>query len=233
MAPPPPRFRQELTHEDLPWNPPIPAASLIELLREFAGEPVVLRGWVYRLRVLGKTTFLIPRDCSGQVRCVASSEALKDLRLKSEDTVEIRGRVRLDQRASDGFEVDIVEARILNRAGNTLPFTAASDIESFNLESLIVSGQAGALAAQKIEDSSSIHATVPLREAMTPRERGTPSPLDFYLSWMSRFLSLFCDDYAPSGQLYQMKRGPPVFDLGQCFRSRTRGRSGVRVVDGA
>ena len=50
-----------------------------------------------------------------------------------------------------------------------------------------MSGQAGALAAQKIEDSSSIHATVPLREAMAPRERGTPSPLDFYLSWMSPF----------------------------------------------
>jgi len=109
----------------------------IESLREFAGEPVVLRGWVYRLRVLGKTTFLILRDCSGQVQCVASSEALKDLRLKSEDTVEIRGRVRLDQRASGGFEVDIVEARLLNRAGNTLPFTAASDIESVSLESLI------------------------------------------------------------------------------------------------
>jgi hypothetical protein len=37
---------------------------------------------VYRLRVLGKTIFLILRDCSGQVQCVASSEALKDLRLK-------------------------------------------------------------------------------------------------------------------------------------------------------
>ena len=109
----------------------------IESIREFAGEPVVLRGWVYRLRVLGKTTFLILRDCSGHVQCVASSDALKDLRLKSEDTVEIRGRVRLDQRASGGFEVDIVEARILNRAGNTLPFTAASDIESVSLESLI------------------------------------------------------------------------------------------------
>ena len=58
-------------------------------------QPVLLRGWVQRLRVLGKTTFLVLKDCSGQAQCVAAPELLKNLRLKSEDTVEIEGRVRL------------------------------------------------------------------------------------------------------------------------------------------
>ena len=48
-----------------------------------------------------------------------------------------------------------------------------------------MSGQAQALVAPRIEDSSLIHTTVPLRESVTPRERRPPSPLDFYLSWMS------------------------------------------------
>ena len=118
-------------------EPNLNCRTFAQSLPEFVNHAVVLRGWVYKLRVLGKTTFLILRDCSGQVQCVAASEALKDLRLKSEDTVEIRGRVRLEERASGGFEVDITEARVLNRAGHTLPFTSSSDIESVSLESLI------------------------------------------------------------------------------------------------
>src|SRR5260370_32052658 len=48
--------------------------------RTFAGslthnleQEVLLRGWVHRLRVLARTTFVILRDCSGQVQCVAPS----------------------------------------------------------------------------------------------------------------------------------------------------------------
>ena len=33
---------------------------------------VVVRGWVSRLRVLAKTTFVIVRDCTGEVQCVAA-----------------------------------------------------------------------------------------------------------------------------------------------------------------
>ena len=100
-------------------------------------HPVLLRGWVQRLRVLGKTTFVILKDCSGQTQCVAASEVLKDLRLKSEDTVEIEGRVRLDSRAPGGFEIGIVSARVLNVADQNLPFISSSDIQSVALESLI------------------------------------------------------------------------------------------------
>jgi nondiscriminating aspartyl-tRNA synthetase len=103
----------------------------------FAEQPVLLRGWVQRLRVLGKTTFLILKDCSGQAQCVAPSQLLKEVRLKSEDTVEIQGKVRLDSRAPDGYEVEITSARVLNPAGQNMPFTSFSDIHSVGLESLI------------------------------------------------------------------------------------------------
>jgi nondiscriminating aspartyl-tRNA synthetase len=109
----------------------------IQSIPQSPEHPVLLRGWVQRLRVLGKTTFLILKDCSGQTQCVAASELLKDLRLKSEDTVEIEGRARLDSRAPSGFEVAIISARVLNRASQNLPFTSSSDIQSVALESLI------------------------------------------------------------------------------------------------
>jgi len=111
--------------------------TFIQSIPQSPEEPALLRGWVQRLRVLGKTTFLILKDCSGQTQCVAASELLKHLRLKAEDTVEIEGRVRLDSRAPGGFEVAIVSARVLNPAGQNLPFTSSSDIHSVGLETLI------------------------------------------------------------------------------------------------
>ena len=51
---------------------------------------VLLRGWVYRLRILGKTSFIVLRDCSGTAQCVAATETLQNHRLKVEDVVEIR-----------------------------------------------------------------------------------------------------------------------------------------------
>ncbi len=70
--------------------------SFVQSLSQFIEKEVLLRGWVYRLRVLAKTTFLILRDCSGEVQCVAPSELLKNLHLKLDDTVEISGWVRSD-----------------------------------------------------------------------------------------------------------------------------------------
>jgi nondiscriminating aspartyl-tRNA synthetase len=109
----------------------------IQSLPEHVSKDVLLRGWVYRLRVLGKTTFVILKDCSGEAQCVAASDAVRDLNLKTEDVIEVRGRPRLDDRAKSGCEVDILEARVLNRAQQNLPFNSASDMEQVGLETLL------------------------------------------------------------------------------------------------
>jgi len=98
---------------------------------------VLLRGWIYRLRVLGKTSFIILRDCSGEAQCVGATESIKDLRLKAEDVIEIRGIPRVDPRSNAGFEVGILGVRVLNRAAQTLPFQSADNVDSISLESLV------------------------------------------------------------------------------------------------
>jgi nondiscriminating aspartyl-tRNA synthetase len=65
----------------------------IENISEFIPGEVRLRGWVHRLRILGKTAFVILRDCSGEAQCVIASDSLKDHKLKVEDVVEILGSV--------------------------------------------------------------------------------------------------------------------------------------------
>jgi nondiscriminating aspartyl-tRNA synthetase len=111
--------------------------TFIENISGMASEDVELRGWVYRLRVLGKTAFVILRDCTGEAQCVIASESLKDLKLKVEDVVGIQGRVRAESRSKTGYEVDITGIRVLNRAGQSLPFQSAAQVESVALETLI------------------------------------------------------------------------------------------------
>jgi nondiscriminating aspartyl-tRNA synthetase len=111
--------------------------TFIQSLPEFVGQQVRLRGWVYRLRVLGKTTFIVLKDCSGEAQCVAASEAVKGLHLTVEDAIEIEGEVRPEERAKSGYEIEIHDVRVLNRAAQNLPFTSASNIESVGLEALI------------------------------------------------------------------------------------------------
>ena len=69
------------------------------------GGEATLRGWVYNKRSSGKIHFILLRDGTGVIQCVAvrsalSPEQFADLdRLTQESSIEIRGRVRKDQRA--------------------------------------------------------------------------------------------------------------------------------------
>jgi nondiscriminating aspartyl-tRNA synthetase len=106
-------------------------------LGHYIDKEILLRGWIYRLRVLAKTTFVMLHDCSGEAQCVAASEELKALQLKLEDTVEIYGHVRADARSKWGYEVDILQAKVLNRAATPLPFQASSNLTSVGQEVLL------------------------------------------------------------------------------------------------
>ncbi len=110
---------------------------LIETLGESRPEEVLLRGWIYRLRILGKTAFLILRDCTGEAQCVLASEALKTRHLRVEDVVEIRGTVRSEPRAKAGCEVAVSDIRVLNHAAPNLPFLSSHGTDSVGLETLI------------------------------------------------------------------------------------------------
>jgi nondiscriminating aspartyl-tRNA synthetase len=111
--------------------------AFVESLPDFVGKEVALRGWVCRMRVLGKTTFVVLKDCSGEVQCVAAPESIKEHHLKLEDAVEIVGQVRRDARAKSGYELDILEVRVLNRSGQNLPFNSFSNLDSVGPETLI------------------------------------------------------------------------------------------------
>jgi nondiscriminating aspartyl-tRNA synthetase len=103
-------------------------------IAEHVGESVLIRGWVYRLRTLATTTFIVVRDCTGEAQCILASSRLKEIHVKMDDTIELIGRPRRDRRAKSGCEVDVAELRVLNAASNKLPFNSSSKIASVGQE---------------------------------------------------------------------------------------------------
>src|ERR1051325_1011847 len=100
---------------------PIMQQVYINELSKHAGEEVTLRGWLYNMRSSGKLMFPQLRDGTGVVQCVVLKktvapevwEALSHL--GQESPVVVRGTVRADERAPGGFEIDVVEAEVLQR----------------------------------------------------------------------------------------------------------------------
>jgi asparaginyl-tRNA synthetase len=93
-----------------------------------AGETVEIAGWLYNLRKSGKIVFPILRDGSGMIQCVAVKtqlpedvfEALKGL--TQESSVIIRGKVRTEQRAAGGYELDVESATVLQHVSEEHPY---------------------------------------------------------------------------------------------------------------
>jgi asparaginyl-tRNA synthetase len=100
----------------------------IEDAGRHTGEPVEIAGWLYNLRKSGKIVFPLLRDGTGTMQCVAvkasldepTFEALKNL--TQESSVIVRGKVRAEERAPGGFEMDVEGAEIVQRVSEADPY---------------------------------------------------------------------------------------------------------------
>jgi asparaginyl-tRNA synthetase len=92
------------------------------------GEPVEIAGWLYNLRKSGKIIFPLVRDGSGILQGVALKssvapevfEMLKDL--TQESSLMIRGRLRAEERAPGGYEMDVESAELVQRVPEETPY---------------------------------------------------------------------------------------------------------------
>jgi len=100
----------------------------IEDAARHAGESVEVAGWLYNLRKSGKIVFPLLRDGTGIMQCVAVKanidealfETLKNL--TQESALILRGKLREEQRAPGGVEMDVEGAEIVNRVPETDPY---------------------------------------------------------------------------------------------------------------
>src|SRR5690242_2610823 len=95
--------------------------TYINQLSNHVGAEVILKGWLYNLRSSGKIAFPQLRDGTGVVQCVVlknaiSPELWEQLKgLGQESALVIKGTVRADSRAPGGFEIDVIDAEVLQQ----------------------------------------------------------------------------------------------------------------------
>ncbi|MFA6571168.1 MAG: asparagine--tRNA ligase [Bacteroidota bacterium] len=111
----------------------------IEELGKAVDQEVILRGWVYNTRGKGKLQFVMLRDGTGIAQCVVfkgnvSEEIFEDAKsLTQESSVELTGKVRADERAPGGFEIDVSNLKILSLTKD-YPISPKEHGDSFLLE---------------------------------------------------------------------------------------------------
>jgi asparaginyl-tRNA synthetase len=106
---------------------PSPVTTIAEIGKH-EGQPVTVRGWLYNLRESGKLLFPQFRDGSGVIQGVVPKnavtpevfEAVKTL--TQESSVIVEGKVRADKRAPGGYELDVVNVKVVQRVPESDPY---------------------------------------------------------------------------------------------------------------
>src|SRR5229473_2313285 len=107
-----------------------PVTTIAEVGRH-EGQTVTIRGWLYNKRESGKLIFPIFRDGTGVIQGVApknqvSPETFETLKnLTDESSVIVTGKVRSDKRAPGGYELDVVDVKVVQRVPEDDPFPIA------------------------------------------------------------------------------------------------------------
>ncbi len=92
------------------------------------GQEVLIQGWVYNIRASGKILFPLFRDGTGimqgvVVKSAVAPEVFERARgLTQESSVRVTGKVRADQRAPGGFELDVSEVEIVQLVSAEHPY---------------------------------------------------------------------------------------------------------------
>ena len=93
------------------------------------GMEVQLHGWLYHKRSSGKVRFLLMRDGTGVVQCVMVKgqvpDTLFDLfdTLTQESSFSVQGKVRKDDRAPGGYELDVTDIPKIYQIAQEYPIT--------------------------------------------------------------------------------------------------------------
>ena len=104
-----------------------PAVTIAEAGRH-VGQTVRIPGWLYNLRKSGKIVFPLLRDGTGIMQCVAvKSELPEELfetikNLTQESSIIVTGRIRAEQRAPGGYELDVEHLEVVNRVPESDPY---------------------------------------------------------------------------------------------------------------
>ncbi|MFP3152985.1 aspartate--tRNA(Asn) ligase [Lachnospiraceae bacterium ZAX-1] len=88
----------------------------------YEGKTVWVAGAVHNIRRMGEISFVVLRKREGLLQCVIEDTSGIDFKqLKEAATVEVEGKVSLEERAPNGVELHLKSVKILSEPSKTLP----------------------------------------------------------------------------------------------------------------
>lgn len=118
-------------------------STSVSEISKHVGHEVLIQGWVYSRTDKGKLCFLLIRDGTGFIQCVAFKGDLDEklfdqvMRLPQESSVKITGLVREDKRAPGipgGFEIGIKNVEVIQAAAADYPMALKDHGVDFALD---------------------------------------------------------------------------------------------------
>lgn len=111
----------------------------IEDIHKHEGQEVTIKGWLQTKRSSGKIQFLIIRDGTGTIQGVVSAKEVSPEvfqqfeKVTQESALAVTGKVRADQRAPRGFELDVSNYEVVSIA-EEYPITPKEHGTAFLME---------------------------------------------------------------------------------------------------
>ncbi|MDC1068360.1 asparagine--tRNA ligase [Candidatus Kapabacteria bacterium] len=111
----------------------------IENISDHIDKSVELNGWVYNKRGKGKLNFILLRDGTGTIQCVAFKPNLGEEKfdvvksLNQESSIKIKGKVVASEKAPGGYEIDVEDIEVYQLSGD-YPITPKEHGDSFLIE---------------------------------------------------------------------------------------------------
>lgn len=104
-------------------------STTVNEVGSYENGKVRLKGWLYNKRSSGKIIFVILRDGTGIIQCVASQRDIgKELfsqleKLNQESCIIVEGIIRKDSRAPGGYELGLTDCTIVSEAFDDYPIS--------------------------------------------------------------------------------------------------------------
>lgn len=133
--------------------------QLINELNKKINETVELKGWIHRIRRLGKIAFLLLRDRTGIVQCVVDTKTIDIKGFKLESVVEISGKVQENPKVFNNVEVQVNKLNIISAVYDDLPLEINKPEVEAHLDT-ILNNRVLSLRNQKINAIFKIQAEI-------------------------------------------------------------------------
>jgi asparaginyl-tRNA synthetase len=96
--------------------------SIQEIIKKGKGK-VSLRGWVHRERGSNKFKFITLRDSTNVIQCILDRNNFESSweeidKMQVETSIEITGMIKADERAPNGYEIQVSEYNIVGKSEN-------------------------------------------------------------------------------------------------------------------